>query len=139
MTKLYDVIDVMTSTGRKKGPENLLKDISSSNPSGAAGKAVTKICKNSKTKGRCTLIITVKDTVTSKLYMYKVTRDRVDKIVMRNGVPILYKYSQVVRAVKPEGGNQALVRTVGALDFRSDRQMGHVADLRSHSRMHILW
>ena len=41
MTKIYDVIDVMTTTGRRKGAENHLKDISSSGPSGAAGIAVT--------------------------------------------------------------------------------------------------
>lgn len=106
MTKTYDVIDVMTTTGRKKGPENLLKDISSTGPSGAAGKAMTKICKNSKIKGKCTHIVTMRDNATSKLYMYKVTRSRVDKIVMRNGTPILYKYSTEVRAIKPAGGKK---------------------------------
>jgi hypothetical protein len=100
---MYDVIDVMTTTGRRKGPENHLKDISSTGPSGAAGKAVTKICKMSKTSGRCTLLVTIKDQATGKLYHYKVVRERVDKIVMRNGVPILYKYSQVVRSVHPTG------------------------------------
>lgn len=103
MTKIYDVIDVMTTTGRRKGAENHLKDISSTGPSGAAGKAVTKICKMSKISGRCTLLVTMKDQATGKLYVYKVIRERVDKIVMRNGVPILYKYSQVVRSVKPTG------------------------------------
>jgi len=102
MSKIYDVIDVMTTTGRRKGPENHLKNITSTGPSGAAGKAVTKICKMSKTSGRCTLLVTIKDQATGKHYHYKVVRERVDKIVMRNGVPVLYKYSQVVRSVQPK-------------------------------------
>ena len=43
--KPYDVIDVMTTTGKKKGPETHLQGIQSTSPSGAAGKAMTKICK----------------------------------------------------------------------------------------------
>ena len=101
MPKYYDVIDVMTTTGKKKGPENHLKDIPSSGPSGAASKAITKICKKSKISGRCTLIVTVKDKLTGKLFMYKITRERVDKIVMRNGTPVLYKYSTKVKAIHP--------------------------------------
>jgi hypothetical protein len=34
--------------------------------------------------------------------MYKITRERVDKIVMRNGTPVLYKYSTKVKAIYPK-------------------------------------
>jgi len=98
MTKLYQVIDVMTTTGKKK-TESMDK-ISSSSPSGAASKAMTKICKMQKTTGNCCRIITIRDAMTLKVYSYKVSRERVDKVVMRDGVPILYKYSTVVRAMK---------------------------------------
>ena len=99
--KPYDVIDVMTTTGKKKGPETHLQGIQSTSPSGAAGKAMTKICKIQKATGNCSLILTVKDVTTGKLFMYKVKRERVDNIVMRNGIPVLYKFNQVVRSMTP--------------------------------------
>jgi len=98
LAKVYDVIDVMTTTGKKK-PEDLVYDISSSTPSGAAGKAMTKICKKNKTPGNCIRIITVRDKVSQKVFSYKVSRERIDKVVLRDGVPILYKYSTVVRSM----------------------------------------
>ena len=98
MPKLYDVIDVMTTTGKKK-PDDLVHDISSSTPSGAAGKAMTKICKKNKTPGNSTRILTLRDSLHGNVYIYKVSRERTDKVVLRDGVPILYKYSTIVRSM----------------------------------------
>ena len=61
---------------------------------------MSKICKLHKTQGGCARIITVRDKVSHKVFSYKVSRERVDKVVLRDGVPILYKYSTVVRSMK---------------------------------------
>lgn len=54
----------------------------SSNPEGAAKKALTKLCKKKKTKGTCTLVLSVKETTLNskgKVYTYKVRREKAEQ------------------------------------------------------------
>jgi hypothetical protein len=69
----------------------------SSSPKAAAKKALTTLCSRKSIHGKCTLIITVKETTNDspkKSFTYKVSRTKLDKpVVLANGVTFHYKTS----------------------------------------------
>lgn len=69
----------------------------SSSPKSAAQKALTTLCSRKSIHGKCTLIITVKETTNDshkKSFTYKVSRTKLDKpVVLANGVTFHYKTS----------------------------------------------
>lgn len=69
----------------------------SNSPKAAAKKALTTLCSRKSIHGKCTLIITVKETTNDshkKSYTYKVSRTKLDKpVVLANGVTFHYKTS----------------------------------------------
>jgi hypothetical protein len=69
----------------------------SSSPKSAAQKALTTLCSRKSIHGKCTLIITVKETTNDshkKSYTYKVSRTKLDEPVqLANGVTFHYKTS----------------------------------------------
>jgi len=102
--RTFTVIEVSTVHGVVKGRENLGGVFHNETPVGAARKAASKICSMSKIRGRCTLIITVQETTRgslNKIYRYKVTRIKDVKEVVRDGVPITFRY--VTKAVSLQG------------------------------------
>jgi len=76
----------------------------SSAPSGAARKASTRICRESKIKGQCSLVVTVKETTqgsSEKEYSYKVNRVKITKpeVAMKDEKEVVYKYTTKVKAL----------------------------------------
>jgi hypothetical protein len=92
----FTVIAVEDVHGKKKGKANLGGRFLSTTPSGAVKKAASQICRNSAIKGRCTLVITMRETTSGsqhKEYTYKVSRIYDPVTVVRDGVEITYNYS----------------------------------------------
>jgi hypothetical protein len=74
----------------------------SKSPDAAAKKALTNHCNAKKIKGACTLVIVMRETTAGsahKVFTYKGTRRRVDKVVMYKGKEVLHKYENKVRSV----------------------------------------
>lgn len=94
-SRSFTIIKIVTSSGHVKGDENL-KGRYKGTPMGVAKKMATRVCRNSKIKGQCTLFITIKETTRNsknKEYTYKVKRVKDERTVIRNGVEITYKFS----------------------------------------------
>ena len=90
-----------SASGAKKGKSNLGGRFESRTPAGAARKAASKVCRESKIKGQCSLVIHVRETTagsTGKVFKYRVRRVVKPRTVMRNGVKITYKYTTVIKA-----------------------------------------
>ena len=97
----FTIVHVTDSNGKKKGKANLGGRFISSNPASAARKAGSQICKNTKVKGRCSLIITVKETTqgsNNKEFTYKFNRVYEPTTVSYNGVDITHNYKTTVKA-----------------------------------------
>jgi hypothetical protein len=95
----FTIVSVHDVHGKKKGKVNAGGRFLSSTPRGAASKAATRICRESKIKGQCTMVIKMQETTSGsskKEYTYKVKRIRDDRTVERDGVEITYKYRTVV-------------------------------------------
>ena len=98
MSRSFTVEKIQTSSGKKKGSDNLGGRFLSSTPSGAAKKVGSKVCSNSSIKGQCTLYITIRETTQGsdhKEYTYKVKRILDPVTIERNGVEITYRYRTV--------------------------------------------
>ena len=92
--RTFTVTHVETSSGGKRGSSNEGGRFVSASASGAARKAATKICRSTKVKGRCALVVSLKETTRdskNKEYVYHVKRVLDPKTVMRNGVEVTYK------------------------------------------------
>ena len=91
----FTVVKVTDVHGSKKGKANLGGRFVSSTPMSAAKKAVSQICRASSIKGRCTLIVTIRETTqgsSKNEYTYKVSRIHDPVTVERNGEEITYNY-----------------------------------------------
>lgn len=78
--RTFTVVDVFTSK-QKKSEKNEGGRFVSKTPSGAASKAFTDICNQSKIHGVCSLFISVQETTQGsqgKIYKYKVSRRKYD-------------------------------------------------------------
>jgi len=99
----FTVTEVKTIHQHIKGRENLGGVYKSTTPVSAAKKAITKICRQSKIHGRCTMIITIKETTrgsANKEYKYKIKRKKIDKKVVHGDAPVLHRYTMIAHAVK---------------------------------------
>ena len=95
----FTIVSVSDKNGKKKGKDNLGGRFISTTPAGAAKKAGTHICRNTKIKGRCTLNITVKEITrgsANKEFSYKYQRIHDPVNVVRGDVEIIFNYSSNV-------------------------------------------
>jgi hypothetical protein len=108
MKRTFTVVEVSTVHGVVKGKENLGGLYKSSTPMSAAKKAASKICSMSKIKGQCTLFVTVRETTQGshhKMYRYHVKRIRHLTKIIKDGVPITYRYiTKATSAPLPSDG-----------------------------------
>ena len=98
----FTVVSVGKTGGATKGKENLGGRYISTTPSGAAKKAGRRICKESKIKGRCSLVIEVQETTRGskhKIRKYRITRELKPKTVVREGTKISFKYKMTAKAL----------------------------------------
>lgn len=98
MSRSFTVEKIETSSGKKKGSENLGGRFLSSTPSGAAKKVGSKVCRNSSIKGQCTLYITIRETTQGsdhKEFTYKVKRMLDPVTIVHDGVEITHRYRTV--------------------------------------------
>ena len=106
----------------------------SSSPKAAAKKALTTLCSRKSIHGKCTLIITVKETTNDshkKSYTYKVTRTKLDKpIVLANGVTFHYKTS-AHKAIPRKPSRSCRRQSPGRMRRSSN---AHKRSARSHKR-----
>ena len=98
-------IILVTSKGKSKGKSNLGGRYLSSTPSGSARKAGSQVCRNSKMKGQCSLVITIKETTrnsSGKEFKYSFKRVKLNnpEPVMRGDEEIFYKYTTKVKSMK---------------------------------------
>lgn len=101
--RTFTVVHAETTTGRVKSIENLGGVYRSRTPVGAAKKAATKICGKSAIRGRCTLIVHVRETTrgsAKNVYAYKIRRIVNKTVVSRDGVEIPFKYTLVAKSLK---------------------------------------
>jgi PHD/YefM family antitoxin component YafN of YafNO toxin-antitoxin module len=99
----FTIVHVEDVHGKAKGAANLGGRFLSSSPASAAKKAGTQICRASAIRGRCTLIVTIRETTAGskhKQYVYKVSRVHAPTTVVRNGVEIVYEYKTEVKSMK---------------------------------------
>jgi hypothetical protein len=85
-----------------KGKSHLGGRFISATPSSAARKAFSRVCRESKIKGQCTLNIEITETTQGspkKSFTYKIKRIHDPKTVERNGEQITYEYRTVVKAL----------------------------------------
>lgn len=115
------IVEHVSKPGQKgkQTKHNASKAFRAKSPSSAASKAFSKLCRQKKIKGRCTLNVTIREVQTqngrvmksgdgflpkaNKSYRYRLKR-RVDKsqVKLRNGSEIMYKYKTKVKALKPK-------------------------------------
>jgi hypothetical protein len=101
MSRSFTVEKIETSSGKKKGSENLGGRFISSTPAGAARKVGSKVCRSSNVKGQCTLYVTIRETTQGsnhKEFTYKVKRILDPVTIERNGVEITYRYRTIAKA-----------------------------------------
>lgn len=99
----FTITGVTNSKGIAKGKKNLGGRFISTNPASAAKKAGTQICRDTKVKGKCALIITVQETTQNshkKEYTYKYSRIHDPVTVVRKGVEITFNYKTECKALK---------------------------------------
>ena len=95
----------------------------SSAPSSAAMKALTQLCRAKKTKGRCTLYLTMREITQGnnkkangepKLYHYKVKREKLKKPIELKGRVVEYKNScKSVKSVPKKGTDAGCRKSAG--------------------------
>lgn len=97
----FKIVSVKNSNGgnKKFNPDSRFE---SANPIGAVKKALTKICQLTNVRGRCSFIITIKETTqgsNKKEFRYKAKRVKIDtQVVERGGVLVEYNYKSVVES-----------------------------------------
>ena len=98
----FTIVSVSSKKGSKSSA-NAGGRFESSTPSSAARKAASRVCRNSKIRGQCTLFVAVKETTqgsTGKVFHYKVKRVLVNEKVNHNGVIVNHKYTTVAKKDK---------------------------------------
>lgn len=100
----FTIISVI-SKGKAKSSSNLGGRFLSTTPAGAARKAGSQVCRNSKIKGQCSLVITVKETTrgsSGKEFKYSIKRVKLNnpQSIMRGKEEVVYKYVTKVKALK---------------------------------------
>ena len=91
----FTVVSVVSKSG-KKGKHNLGGRFLSRNPISAAKKAFSRICRESKIKGVCSMNVVLRETSrgsSGKEFSYKVNRKYEPRTVVRDGVEVKYKYA----------------------------------------------
>jgi len=91
----FTVVSVVSKSG-KKGKQNLGGRFLSRNPISAAKKAFSRICRDSKIKGVCSMNVVLRETTRAsngKEFSYKVNRKYEPRTVVRDGVEVKYKYA----------------------------------------------
>lgn len=99
--RTFSIVSISTTSGYVKGSENIEGKFNSSSPMNAAKKAASKICRMSKIKGQCTLIIHLMEGATGKKYSYKVKRVKNQVKVPRGDTVITFKYTLTAKSLKP--------------------------------------
>jgi hypothetical protein len=98
----FTIVSVEDTHGKAKGKKNLGGRFLSDTPSGAARKAISRICRESAIKGQCTLKVTIRETTQGsqhKEYSYKGKRMMKPVTVQRGDEEITYKYvTKVMKA-----------------------------------------
>lgn len=112
-------------TGQKGSNTSINKNdtFAGKSPVAAAKKAFRVLCGKKKVKGQCALNLTMKEIVatpsgspsmrggsytmspSNKEYKYRLKRKKDPKVVMRNGVPITYKYVTKAVSMSKKGAN----------------------------------
>jgi hypothetical protein len=92
-------------------------------PSGAAMKALTQLCRSKKTKGQCTLYLTMRETTQGnnkkangdpKLYHYKVRREKLKTPIELKGRTIAYKnHCKSVKSIPTKGTDKGCRKSAG--------------------------
>lgn len=96
MSRKFAVIGASSVHGIEKGSENLGSVFHGNSPVSAAKKALSRICAKTKVRGRCTLIITIQEITkgsAGKIYSYKIQRILNKTTVIKDGVPITFRYT----------------------------------------------
>ena len=97
-------------------------------PVSAARKAFNDLCKSKKIKGQCALNVTMKEIVSTpggspsmrggkymlspseKDYKYRMKRKKDPKVVIRDGVPVTYRFSVKAKSLSKSGANMSRIR-----------------------------
>ena len=95
----FSIVGISTTTGHVKGSENLEGTFNSSSPMNAAKKVASKVCRMSKIKGQCTLIIHVIEKSTGKKYSYKVKRVKNPVKIERGETVVTFKYALTAKSL----------------------------------------
>ena len=95
----------------------------SATPSAAAMKALTQLCRAKKTKGQCSLYLTMRETTSGnnkkangdpKLYHYKVRREKLDKPLELKGRVINYQNKwKSVKSIPKKGTDKGCNKSAG--------------------------
>jgi hypothetical protein len=101
----FTIVSVNTSAGKERVKSNIGGRFLSSTPSGAARKAATRVCRDSKIKGQCSLVVSIRETTrdsSGKEHSYRVNRIRLKspQVIVRDGQEVVYKYTTKVKALK---------------------------------------
>lgn len=99
----FTIVNVSTGSGKVKGSSNLGGRFVSHTPSGAARKAGTQVCRASKVKGQCSVVVTLQETTagsSKKQFKYRVKRVKDPVTVVRDGQEVTYNYKTVVHSMK---------------------------------------
>jgi hypothetical protein len=91
----FTIESVTDVRGNPKGKANLGGRFISATPSAAGRKAMSRVCRESKIKGQCTLMITIRETTRGsdkKTFQYKGKRMLQPTTVTRGGEEIEYRY-----------------------------------------------
>ncbi len=100
--RTFTVVAVRSSS-KVKGKANEGGRFVSRTPAGAARKAGSRICRESKIKGQCSLAITLRETTRGsnhKEYTYSVKRVKDPVTVERDGQEITFNYKTQVKSMK---------------------------------------
>ena len=100
------------------------KSYAGKTPVAAAKKAFKELCKTKKIKGQCSLNVTIKEIqatasgspsmrsgnyVTSpsdKAYKYRLKRKKDPRVVLRNGIPVTYKFVTKAKSLSSKSTNK---------------------------------
>ena len=100
------------------------KSYAGKTPVSAAKKAFKELCKTKKIRGQCALNVTLKEIQatatgspsmrsgnyvmrpTDKTYKYRLKRKKDPRVVLRNGVPITYKFVTKAKSLSSQSANQ---------------------------------
>jgi hypothetical protein len=86
----------------QKGEANRGGRFIASTPASAAKKAVSRICRQSKIRGQCSMVVTLQETTrgsAGKTFSYRVRRVVKPTTVVHNGVKVTHKYVTTVKAL----------------------------------------